>query len=484
MVEVTNSGQLKIVPETDAINNPGNIGSIRAILENDQGAVTGVPRLMAPEVDVDFRQRIGSDLMLDDVAFSYTAQDTGKHNYSATTMANTWTAGQLTTNSGSITTAATGTVLATYATFPIVGTQTLSADAQIAFTQQPVTNTFIEWGLGSAGGATVAPTDGAFFRLDSTGLKGIVSSNGTETQLVFPLADGAGTWAYTNNKRYQYIIYLSVVEASFWVNNGVSTYLLGRITLPTNQGRMNLARSAQYFIKHRIAGGAAGGVIQALVGGYSVRLGGSNLTTTPSTQGNRIDGSYQGFGGSTLGTLSSTGAIASGNEANKTAAVPNTTTAALGSGLGGTFWETATLAANTDAIIMSYQVPAATVSTVGKRLVVRGVYLSSYVQTAIVGGPYIAEFFLAFGHTSVSLGTAEAGATKAPRRITLPFLQQITAAQAVSTTVAQPVTFCDFGDAPIYVNPGEFFQLCTRHIGTVATAGTVVHRVTPVYGWE
>jgi hypothetical protein len=40
------------------------------------------------------------------------------------------------------------------------------------------------------------------------------------------------------------------------------------------------------------------------------------------------------------------------------------------------------------------------------------------------------------------------------------------------------------GDAPVYVNPGEFVQLCTRHIGTVGTSGTVVHRITPVYGWE
>lgn len=75
-------------------------------------------------------------------------------------------------------------------------------------------------------------------------------------------------------------------------------------------------------------------------------------------------------------------------------------------------------------------------------------------------------------------------ATKAPRRIVLPFVQQVTAAQAVQTQVVQNETFCDFGDAPIFVNPGEFIQLCTRHIGTAGTTGTVVHRVTPVYGWE
>jgi hypothetical protein len=115
---------------------------------------------------------------------------------------------------------------------------------------------------------------------------------------------------------------------------------------------------------------------------------------------------------------------------------------------------------------------------------VRGVFLNSYVQTVVVGGPYIAEWFLAFGHTNVSLATTEAAAAKAPRRIVLPFVQAVTAAQAVGTLVSQNGTFCDFGDAPIFVNPGEFIQLCTRHIGTPGSTGTVVHRVTYVYGWE
>ncbi|WP_230690835.1 hypothetical protein, partial [Streptococcus pneumoniae] len=72
---------------------------------------------------------------------------------------------------------------------------------------------------------------------------------------------------------------------------------------------------------------------------------------------------------------------------------------------------------------------------------------------------------MAFGHTAVSLATTEAATTKAPRRVALPFTQLVTAAQAVSTFVSQPTQFCDFGDAPLFVNPGEFIQLCTRHIG-------------------
>jgi hypothetical protein len=110
----------------------------------------------------------------------------------------------------------------------------------------------------------------------------------------------------------------------------------------------------------------------------------------------------------------------------------------------------------------------------------------SYVQTVVVGGPYVSQYSLAFGHTAVSLATAEAAAAKAPRRVALANLTQlVTLAQAVSTMVAQPGgSYTDFGDAPIFVNPGEFVQLVTKHIGTAGTTGTVAHVVTFVYGWE
>jgi hypothetical protein len=473
-----------IAPELDASNNAANVGCVRVFAENDQGLITGSPRISSTENDIDYRQRVSSDLILDEWVANYTAQDTGKHSYSNTTMTNTWTAGQLTTNGSSITTTTTGTQFVTYRTFPNTGTQTLSADFEIAFSAQPTTNTFIEFGLGLEGTSTTAPTDGVFFRLNSAGLQLVASNNGTETSIAAPLSGGTGIWAYTNNMSYQFIAYMGGVEANFWVNDGTGAVLLGKIPLPTGQGRICMSRGVKLFVKHRITGGAASGVMQAFLGAYNVRIGGSNATTNMSTQGNRIEGSYQGFGGGTLGTLARFGTITTGNEANVTAAVPTTTTAALGSGLGGNFWETVTLALNTDGIIQSYQVPAASANTAGRVLVIRGVYLSSYVQTVIVGGPYTAEWFLAFGHTAVSLGTAEAATAKAPRRIALPFIQQVTAAQAVQTTVAQNIQFCDFGDAPIYVNPGEFIQLCTRHLGTVGTSGTVVHKVTFVYGWE
>jgi hypothetical protein len=242
-----------------------------------------------------------------------------------------------------------------------------------------------------------------------------------------------------------------------------------------------MASGVPFFLKHRITGGAAGGILQATLGAYNVRVGGSNLSSTVSTQGNRIFGSYQGLSGGTMGSLANYA-----NSANPTAAVPTNTTAALGSGLGGQFWETVSLAVNTDGIIQSYQVPVGTVNVPARRLVIRGIGLTSYVQTVIVGGPYISQYSLAFGHTNVSLATAEAATAKAPRRIALSaFTQVVTAAQAVSTMVAQAGgSFVDLGDAPVFVNAGEFVQLVTKHVGTAGTTGTVAHVVTFVYGWE
>lgn len=485
--DVNASRQLKVVPETDAAANPGNVGAVRAFGENDPGSLTGVVELRSGEIDEDFRARVALDFVYDEEDFNYTSQNTGKHSYSNTTMTNTWTAGQVTTNASSITTTTTGTVFQTYAFFPVAASQGLSISVPVGFSAQPQANTFIEFGPMIPGAQTVAPTDGVFFRLSSAGLQGIASFNGSEVLTgVFPLADGAGTWVYVNSKRYNFTVDYFGTHADFWVDDGSDngTLKLGSIPLPAGLSRLAMAASLPFAFKHRITGGAAGGVIQATFGAYTVRTLGANISTTASTHGNRTLGSYQGLSGGTLGTLARVGTITTGNEANVTAAVPTTTTAALGSGLGGTFWETVTLALNTDGIIMSYQVPAGSATVQGRRLVLRGMYLTSYVQTVIVGGPYIAEWFLAFGHTAVSLATAEAATTKAPRRIALPFTQLVTAAQAVSTVVAQAQTFVDFGDAPVFVNPGEFLQLCTRHIGTVGTSGTVVHRVTPIYGWE
>ena len=481
--EVTATNRLQVITGTDAAAAPADVGGVRLFGENDTGALTGAVQLVSPEVDSDYRVRVAPDLILDEEHFNYTAQNTGKHSYLTTTMTNAWTAGQLTTNSGSITTTTTGTVLQTYAFFPIVGTQTLSAEIVIGFSAQPQTNSFIEFGFMLPSTAAVAPTDGVFFRLTSAGLNGVASFNGAETVTgPFPLSGGTGTWVYTNSKRYLFIIYCTATGAEFWVDDGTGANKLGQITRPSAQSRVCMSAALPYALKHRITGGAAGGVIQATLGAYNVRQGGSNLSTIPGTQGSRVFGSYQGFSGGTMGSLASYV-----NSTNPTAAAPSNTalTANLPSGLGGQGAVTAAVAAATDGIWGSYQVPAGTANVQGRRLVLRGVRIDAVNNGAAVATTATTvQFCLAYGHTAVSLATAEAVAAKAPRRVAIGFMTWPVGAAIGAQPQSGPV-FADFGDAPIFVNPGEFVQLVGKFLVGTATASQVINFTwQPVFGWE
>jgi hypothetical protein len=236
-----------------------------------------------------------------------------------------------------------------------------------------------------------------------------------------------------------------------------------------------MSAALPFSVRHAIVGGAAGGVLQFNLRNYNVTLGGLQVSDSLSTIANRQYGSYQGLSGGTMGSLANYA-----NNANPTAAVPTNTTAALGVGLGGQFWETYSLALTTDGIICSYQVPAGTVSVPGKRLKISGVWIDAAVQTVLAGGPAIAQYALAFGHTAVSLATAEAAATKAPRRIPLG-MQLITLNQAVNTGFTR--IYQQFAN-PIYVNPGEFVAIIKKYVGTVGTSGVISHVIGFDAGWE
>jgi hypothetical protein len=355
---------------------------------------------------------------------------------------------------------------------------------ELAFTAQPTTNTTIDFGLFVPGAANpYAPVDGAFFRLSASGLEGVVMYNGNPTSTgIFPLADGTGTWAYTNNKRYQFIVYLGGVEAVFWVNDGTGAVQLGTIPLPAGQGRIIMGGSVPWAIRHAIVGGAAGGAISALLGAVNVRLGGSNVGTSVTVQGNRLYGAYQGLSGGTMGSLATYA-----NSSSPTAAAPSNTalTTNLPGGLGGQGLVTAAVAAATDGIWGSYQVPVATVNLPGRRLVVRGVRVDAVnLGAAVATTATTIQFSLAFGHTAVSLATTEAANAKAPRRLPLGFMTW-----AVGAGIgAQPQTgalVVDLGDAPIFVNPGEFIQLVGKFVvGTATASQTIQFTWTPIYGWE
>lgn len=470
-VEVDDSNRLLVkLPDS---TTPANVSGVRMFSENDTGSKTGEAYLVSPETDDDSRLRIAHDAIFDIETLNYTAQNTGKHIYRNTTMTNAWSAAGLTTNSGNIVTTTTGASFATYAEFPILGASQLYCEVEGSFNNQPTTNTLIDFGfVRLATTNPFAPTDGVYFRLTSAGLFGVINSNTTET------TTSAFDFTYTNNKKYQFIIVMHEREVEFWID-GV---LYARLDTPIGQGQPCMSASLPFGLRHAIAGGAAGAALSFVLNKYTVSVGGPNIAQTASIIGQRVYGSYQGLSGGTMGSLATYV-----NSTNPTAAAPSNTalTANLPGGLGGQGAVTAAVAAATDGIWGSYQVPAGTANVQGRRLVLRGVYLDLVnLGAAVATTATTIQFSLAFGNTAVSLATAEAATAKAARRIPLGI-----ATWAIGAAIgAQPQggrISVDLGDAPIFVNPGEFVQLVGKFIAGTATASQVINFVwQPIYGWE
>lgn len=453
--------QLLIKTNTD----PTKAGASILHVENDDGALYGSPYYKSPEVDEDYRLRVGTDSVLDAESFYYTAQNTGKFRYGNTTLTVTWGTGGLTLNGAGVTTTATGCELRTYAFFPLFGSGNLYCETVAAFTAQPTANVIVELGLGLTNNTgTAAPSDGAFFRLTSAGMVAVCTFAGSETTAAVPVA-----FTYANNQACKFQIAITLREVEFWINDS----RVASLEVPVSSGTPFSALSMPWFAQQRQPGTAAA-VLQTKIYNYVVTLGGIAQTTDFDDIGNALYGSYQGLSGGTMGSLANFA-----NSANPTAAVPTNTTAALGTGLGGQFWETDTLAVTTDGIIDSFQVPAGTIASPGRRLVIKAIKIDSFVQTALTGGGYNAVWSLAFGHTAVSLATAEAAAAKAPRRV--PLGSQPVASGAAATTDLKVLT-ATF-TRPIVVNPGEFVAVVKKKVGTAPSAGVIAHNIAFDYGW-
>jgi len=473
VAEVDSSNQLKVVTETNPSANPGNVGAARFFSENDAGTKTGNVYIASPETDDDYRIRVSQEALFDCETFNYTAQNTGKFAYRNTTMANTWAASGLTTNSGNITTTTTGTQINTYAEFPVLGASMLYCEIEGSFTAQPTTNTTVDFGMcRMATTNPYAPTDGVYFRVNSSGVFGVVNSNGSET------TTSAFAFTYTNNQKYQFIVSVHETAVYFWIND----VLYGTIPTPVGQGQPCMSASLPFAMRHAIVGGAAGSAFSFVLNDYTISIGGPNIAQTASIMGQRVYGSYQGLSGGTMGSLATYA-----NSTNPTAAAPSNTalTANLPGGLGGQGLVTAAVGGSTDGIWGSYQIPAGTVNIQGRRCVLRGVRLDAVnTGAAVATTATTIEFSLAYGHTSVSLATTEAAAAKAPRRVPLGFMTWPVAA-GIGAGPQGGAIVVDFGDAPVFVNPGEFVQVVGKFIvGTATASQTIFFMWTPTYGWE
>jgi hypothetical protein len=450
-----------------------NAGAVAMFCEVDPGEITGARYVKSPEVDEDWRMRIAVDNWLDRENFIYTAQNTGKFAYTTATLTMDWTVSGTRTNASGVTTGGAGThgtAQRSYAEFP-VGVAATAVYCEFNLATDVVTplpsNVVVDVGLfRQPGSGSHAPTDGIYLRLDAAGIRGVACNSGVERQTAL------FTFNQVANTNYSYCITVTEKEAEFWVDN----VRLGSLDAAAADAQLFRSATLPFSIRHA-HNGTAGAICRAILTDYTITMGGLSLGDTLAQVGNRVNGSYQGLSGGTMGTLATYA-----NSSLPTAAVPTnaTLTANLISGLGGQCIETDTLAVTTDGIIMSYQVPAGTTAVLGKRLVVRGITIDSFVSTTLTGGGYNAVWSLAFGHTAVSLGTGEAAAAKAPRRIVLGTNAVASAAAALVQLSRIEQRF----ENPVYVNPGEFIAVAKKKVGTAPSAGAIFHAIFLDYGWE
>lgn len=281
----------------------------------------------------------------------------------------------------------------------------------------------------------------------------------------------AGSAALTKYAVYRINITERSVE--FWR----AGFLLATLAVPNGNGSPFITDSLPAVIVQRNAGTVSGSP-QMQVKVATLTISALDLQTgRPNAE--ICDGmGLMGYQGQDGGTMGSTALLTNSLAPGAGAAMTNTT-AALGVGLGGQFTATPTLAANTDGIVCSYANPAGGVAQTPRVLRIKGVKIQGVVSAALTGGPVVYEYTLAYGHTAVSLATAETGSfvtatAKAPRRIFLGW--EVFAATAAVGVLGSAGVYMAFNE-PVYVNPGEFVAVTAKNIGTVTSAGTITFGV-------
>lgn len=438
-------------------------GYAAMVAERDPGAITGTRYDMPLDCTEDYQLRTVVDTLLDTENFNYAAQNTAKHKYNNTTMTASWGGGYMLTNANSVMTANTGVLFQTNRMFPLYGATDVWVEITGAFFgAMPSPGVIMDFGafLASAT-APYAPTDGAYWRVTANGIQGVMCYNGVET--LTPVMNFMPVFG----RYYKSQMLINQTSVEFWIDD----VFYAQLDDPIGNGVPFSSGSAPMAVRHSIGATAATGVTQFRMTDYTVSQSGLNVPKLWS-EVNAGMGlmAYQGASGFTMG---STAALA--NSTAPTPAGGSNTTANI-TGLGGVGAINAAASAATDYIASSYLNPAGATAVTGRTLYVKGVRISAINNGAVVATtPTTLFWYLAFGHTAVSLATAESSNTKAPRRIPLGFMSAV-----VGAVVGQPYSnelVMQF-TSPVVINPGEYLAtVCQQTVGTATASQTIYYSV-------
>ena len=396
-------------------------GYVTIASDKDSGTITGNREVIRIKTSKDYRTRIGLDTTLMSEYFSNTTLNSSLWTAPVTTMTVACSGGFcILNNAGSV---ASGAVarLTSYRTFPVIGPYGVNFQMTAKIASIPVLNNVLEWGAGICTGSSL-PTDGAFFRISATG----------------------------------------EFRVRYWIDDIVVA------KIRTQAGAPYCVSSAALPIFARTYNVTAVSLAQKIsIGQVSVTLADINsckqMGHTASSDGSMLYQAPSNFG-ATVGQTARYG-----YSANPSAATPTTTTAALGSGLGGVFIANiggTSLAVDTGYIISSYQVPAMTKNVPGMTLYITGIKFNAKNQVVANGAnPLTYQVIAAYGATQVdgyNGGAPESSIAKVARLVNLGV--QTFPAAAIVGADASPEINVNFKEGPIVVNQGEFIQILIKFI--------------------
>jgi hypothetical protein len=421
--------------------------------ETDAGVYLGSRFVQELESTEDFRLRIGTDSMLFNETFDGTVLNSSLWMNQVTNMTTNVASGYVRLNDGGLTTAGSD-MLRTYRHFPILGVFTTYAENTFGVETMPAANSVCEFGLGLADQSST-PNDGAFFRLTSTGILGVVNNNGTET--LGSLVDATpfvGCFAHA-------IIGIGADSVTFWLND----IQIARIAAtPSSQnlpwfGRTYNTGSSSPTLRLRLY--EVNVTLGELRGAkpYGTMMSGMGSIVYQKPTGWTSPGSTQQWPNDTA--LPTSFALSNTSYAGQSA-------------LGGIYQaQVYNIALLLDLIVSSYLVPLGTAASPARGLYIKGVKINVTNTGAI--GPALVQSWalgLTYGGTTQNMTTTDSATGRAARRVPLG-IQSIPINAPINTVATPDISF-DFGDAPLYVQPGEYLQLILKGLTVTGTSGQVL----------
>jgi len=404
----------------------------------------------------------------------------------ATTMTKGVQNGYMRLNNSAITTTTTGVSIYSWRAFTIENGYDIRVKFHVRHSNAAATNKQADIGLGYyafAAGQAAAMNEFIGFRWTTTGgLQGVLETSQGGAPTVQTISVNSDV-PYPDNVAREYEVIITDVSVLFYVE-GV---LQGQLEKPAGSWGVTKGISLPW-IARVFNSGAASAAATFDIGDVSIiKVGCDDGMPHPyrmAAMGKSADFWQPDI---TTGTQQTHNFPASGTA--PTAAVGSNTASAANNAaiLGGIIRNTltgVTVTLSTNVLWTGYQNPAvptvAGVATNARNLYITGLNIGPMVvTTALTGGGFTAAWFLAYGHSAVSLATTDADGTtavaqRAPRFVPLSLVSTFAAAAALGTVAT------DVGDhswsfpTPICVPPGQFVAIGFRTLAVTAavTAGT------------